>query len=770
MKTICSVLPSTICIILYATMFSIGLPYHLAFAQSTKIDSLKDHLQTVLHDTFRVQILIELCYQYRNSNSEKAIEYGKQGLHIAKEITYKKGIANCLNSIGGVYRGQGASAKALEYYKKSLEIRKELKDKYLMANTLGVIGRLQYNMGNYPAALDNYIRSLKLYEQLLELPPGQDNLGRDSEISRKYKIGKSTILNFTGSVFKRQHDFNNALEYYFKALQISENLNEMDQMASSFNRIGIVYQIQEDTENAIKYFLKALKIREQQGHKVTISASLTNIGIFYKDEGNHKQALVYYLKALKMQEETEDNQGIAITLINMGQLYIELGNYQKAISSLLKSLTISRELKFNDLIKETYQGISHIYALQKKFKKAFEYHFLYSQIKDSLFNETSSEQIAEMQTRYESEKKQKEIELLTKDKEIKDLALLRKEAEVKKQRVIIFSTIGILALALTLALILYNRYKTKQKTNMQLERKNASILHQKQEIEKQKKEIEKQKEIVEIKNRDITDSIEYAKNIQQAILPKNQKIKSAFPEHFVFFQPLDIVSGDFYWFSPVKQNGNKNYIIAAVDCTGHGVPGAFVSMIGNDLLNQIIIEKGITRPSEILECLNTGVKFALNQNQEDASTFDGMDMALCNVDLKNKRVEYSGALRPLYIIRNNNVSDDKKQDSEGPFSILEEIKAENAGIGGIDYHEKRFIDHKMHLNKGDTFYIFSDGITDQFGGPKNKKYSSSRLRNFLCSIQGYNMEKQYDIMKNEIESWKGDLKQTDDIMIIGIRI
>ncbi|MBN4049645.1 SpoIIE family protein phosphatase [Bacteroidales bacterium AH-315-N07] len=270
------------------------------------------------------------------------------------------------------------------------------------------------------------------------------------------------------------------------------------------------------------------------------------------------------------------------------------------------------------------------------------------------------------------------------------------------------------------------------------------------------------------KNQDIMDSIHYAKRIQDAILPDLHFIKKGLPKSFILYKPRDVVSGDFYWFAPK----NDHCIIAACDCTGHGVPGAFVSMIGNDLLNQIVIEKGITLPSDILMNLNSGVRFALNQDQEDPSSFDGMDVAMCNINLESKMLQYSGALRPLYLIRNINSGNKNKKirqpaDEEEKLTV---IAPQKIGIGGIETIERKYIDHQIQLIEGDTFYMFSDGFTDQFGGPKNRKYSSKRLREFLCDIQDYSMDEQHEIIDNEIETWKGDLLQTDDIMLIGIRI
>jgi ligand-binding sensor domain-containing protein/serine phosphatase RsbU (regulator of sigma subunit) len=254
------------------------------------------------------------------------------------------------------------------------------------------------------------------------------------------------------------------------------------------------------------------------------------------------------------------------------------------------------------------------------------------------------------------------------------------------------------------------------------------------------------------KNLDITSSIEYAKRIQEAILPELKEIRSHLPESFVLFKPKDIVSGDFYWFGTKK--GKK--IIAAVDCTGHGVPGAFMSMIGNNLLSQIIMENGIVEPDEILNELNKGVQAALKQGTHEVETRDGMDVALCVIDTETREVRFSGAYRPLLI-----VSDGK----------LEKIESDKFPIGGAQMAAERiFTRHTKHLKKGDTLYMFSDGYADQFGGERGKKFMVKRLNELLLSMYKLSPNIQLETLESHIQEWKGSHEQVDDILVIGVRL
>ncbi|MFI5149776.1 MAG: SpoIIE family protein phosphatase [Bacteroidia bacterium] len=269
-------------------------------------------------------------------------------------------------------------------------------------------------------------------------------------------------------------------------------------------------------------------------------------------------------------------------------------------------------------------------------------------------------------------------------------------------------------------------------------------------IQERTAEVVKQKEVIELKNKDITDSINYAKRIQEAILPTKENFKSLFPDSFILYKPKDIVSGDFYWLS---EKNDKIYF-AAADCTGHGVPGAFTSMIGNSLLNEIVNDKGIAEPARILDALREGIIKALKQSGKEGENKDGMDISLCCVDLKNKALEFAGAYNPLFLVRRNE---------------LIEIKANKFPIG-ISDHQSRFTNNAMNLEKGDCIYVFSDGYADQFGGAEGKKFMRKRFKELLLSMQQQDMDRQGRTLDEAILSWKGKADQVDDILVIGVRI
>ncbi len=319
----------------------------------------------------------------------------------------------------------------------------------------------------------------------------------------------------------------------------------------------------------------------------------------------------------------------------------------------------------------------------------------------------------------------------------------------------------IVVVVLVSGIILYNYIHTKkliadkQKLERIVDERTLELREEKEKVENINKEVLEQKAVIEHKNTEITDSIKYAKNIQEALLPNLSSIHQLFPQSFVLYMPKDIVSGDFYWFA---KNGHTRFI-AAVDCTGHGVPGAFMSIVGNTLLNEIVNEKKLTVPGEILLELHKGVKIALNQNAQEFERRDGMDIALCAFTEDSNQIQYAGANRPLWIYRKQNNYQ------------LEIIKATKYPIGGIELEETRIYEnHTIDVFEGDSIYLFSDGYADQFGGPKGKKFMLTNLQKTIFESVEHPMEKQKANLAKAFSDWKQDAEQIDDVLVIGIKI
>ncbi|MFO7574849.1 MAG: YfiR/HmsC family protein [Bacteroidales bacterium] len=321
-------------------------------------------------------------------------------------------------------------------------------------------------------------------------------------------------------------------------------------------------------------------------------------------------------------------------------------------------------------------------------------------------------------------------------------------ATLEKQKLILWFVSFMLLLFIFLAYIIYRNYRIKKEANVKLEEKNRTITAQKDEIEKQRDIAAMQRDQIAYQKKHITDSIEYAKRIQTALLPSLELFSDDL-DHFVFFKPLDIVSGDFYW---VTRRDNLQIIIAA-DCTGHGVPGAFMSMLGVTMLNEIVLAKNVVMPDQILNNLRSEIISSLKQSEEDDKVKDGMDMAVCVVDFSTSKLYYAGANNPLYLIRGNE---------------LIHYRPDKMPVA-IHYRMGDFTLHTIDLQKGDCFYIFSDGYADQFGGPDHRKFMSARLKEELVKISEMPMIKQGERLNDLFVEWQGDNPQIDDVTLIGVR-
>lgn len=586
-----------------------------------------------------------------------------------------------------------------------------------------------------------------------------------------YKKGIGSASNFLGIINKEKGNYQQAIEYYFKALHIAEGLNFVNGIKSCYSNIGLLYLALNNYEDALKYLNKSLIINEKIKDDVGIGNAYNNIGAVFNQQGETNKALEYYSKALEIRENIKDSLGLPESFNNMGMVYFNLGQYADALIWFQKALHTNQKLNIStDPL--PYINIANIYLKQKKYddvpalldnaleisiklkkkkiteeiyksyaeyfkstgndKKALEYYVLYTTTKDSLLNENNIKKTYQLQMQYEFDKK----EAIAKVEQDKKNAVALKEQQ--QQQIIVYLTSGGLLVFLLLSVFIYRGYSQKKKLNLSLT----------------------------YKNQEITDSINYAKKIQEAILPTEDEFKTAFPDSFILFKPKDIVSGDFYWISTNpkefpsidKEQGNnswrvKNPLVAAVDCTGHGVPGSLMSMMGNSLLNKIVDTHKISNPNEILNLLRTEIINSLKQHGENENK-DGMDIALCTV--YDDRIEYAGANNPIYVIRKN--------------GSLEEIKADKMPVGYSGVELKPYTNHSVKMEQGDSFYIFTDGYADQFGGKDNKKFKYKQFKDLLVTINSKSMRSQKEILNETIENWKGTNEQTDDILVIGIRI
>jgi tetratricopeptide (TPR) repeat protein len=692
-------------------------------------------------------------------NVKKALLYYKRSLKIEEEIGDKQGIALSLNNIGAIYNGQGQVKEALVYYNNSLKIYQEIGEKEGVARAFNNIGLIYSSQGKIKEALDYLNRSLALREEIgnrLSIATTLNNIalifneqGKVKEAitfidrSRKlyeeinYKSGIATSFLNIGSIYGEQGQINEALDYYTRSLKIREDIDDKSGIASALNNIGYVHKDQGEFEKALHYFSLSLKMLEEIGFKQGIATSLNNNGYIYDQLGQTKEAIDFYNRSLKMQQELGNKSGVALSLINIGNLLFDEGQLNKALKFGLQSLVISQEIGSPDRIKASSRLLCNVYEKQGNGMKSLEMYKLYVTMKDSLSNAETQKATAQQQAKYIYEKqktiddaaneKQKALDGAEKDK------LIAIEKEKKETQQIVSGAISLgLILVIVFLLFVFNRLRVAKK--------------QQKIIEQQKEAVEHAHDELEVKNQEIMDSINYAKRIQSAILPPAKLVKEYLKESFILYIPKDVVAGDFYW---MEQASGKVFF-AAADCTGHGVPGAMVSVICNNALNRSVREHGLSKPGDILNKTRDIVVEEFDQSEEEVK--DGMDIALCSIE--GMKLEYAGAHNPLWIIRNGEII---------------ETKANKQPVGKFD-NPKPYKTHSFDLEQGDTIYIFSDGYVDQFGGEKGKKFKSKTFRDLLLSIQEKAMEEQKKSIESTFQTWRGDLEQLDDVCIIGVKV
>ena len=652
---------------------------------------------------------------YFRGNYKKVLEYLKKSLEILEEIGDKYGVAGSYNNIGIIYKEQGHFKQALEYYQKGLKFFKETGDKLHMANSYVNIGLIIYEQGNYEQALEYYQKSLKIYEETGD------------------KKGMGFAYNNIGLVYWRQDNTEQAIEYYSKSLEIRIDIGDIPGMIDTYNNMGLICYEQGSYEQALDYYNKSLKIQYEINDKRQRGNVYNNIGRIYNIQSNYKKALEYYDKSLEIMQETGNKEGVALTYNNIGSLSFDQGNFSEAIALGKKALAIAQEVGAVFEIKLASALLYDAYKETDQPAKALEMHELYIEMHDSINSIENKEAAIKLEYKHQYEKEQ----VIAEAKHQEQMALSAERE--KRQKLIAYSAGGGLVMVLAFAFFILNRLRVTR-------RQKKVIEEQKQKVEEQKQVVEEQKQKVEEQKKDITDSIRYAENIQKALLPAEEDL-SLLPDGFILFQPKDIVSGDFYWL----QHHNDKVYFAACDCTGHGVPGAFMSMIGSSLLDEAVVEKGITKPNEIFFEVRKGFINALKQTQEAGTQKDGMDAVLCSWN-KNGTLEYSLAYNPLLLIRKGEIL---------------ETKADKQPVGFHTGAQKPFTHHK--LNKGDTVYLFSDGYPDQFGGKKDKKFMMKNFKKLLLSIQDKTMNEQKTILETTMAEWKGDTEQVDDILVMGVR-
>lgn len=667
-----------------------------------------------------------------------------------------------LLEISKYYYEHGNIPSSKGFCEQAIELSKKEKNVFFLASSFFQMGGVICNgIGDFSTALDYLLKSYNLLEN-------------GSHKKLLYRVSNSL-----GNTYSAQENFMKALEFYNKAFELAFALNDSYGISLTLIGKGNIYLAQKKYKMALESFSKAANGLYKTKHKYVYAIAQLSVANVYFATNESDKALKVYSYAYETMQELDNKYGMGQTLINMGIVYRQKGNYQMALKNYYKSMDIFRHSTAKYNLKEVYQEIAITYNKQNKNDSAFHYMQLYTSIKDSIFSEENLKLITEMQTKYESVKKEEENKSLLIQKELADNKL-------KQQTRLQIGLSLFVVMIFVFAVFLYRSNLQKQKTNLI--------------ISAQKEKVEEQRALLQIKNNDIVDSITYAKRLQEAILPTIKAIKRCLPQSFILYKPKDIVAGDFYWMETVSQtlisassdsmavigrgdrslSDNRQILIAAADSTGHGVPGAIVSVVCSNALNRTVKEFGISEPGKVLDKVRELVVETFIRNDAHdvkSEVMDGMDISLVSIEFgmgEEVIIKWAGANNPLWLIRKMESTSLKNDISTVPqFAAsdlqLIEIKANKQSIGKTDV-PMPFTTHSLELNKGDQLYLFTDGYADQFGGEKGKKFKYQQLKEKLLANAHRSMEEQKEILNTTIEDWKGNLEQVDDILIIGISL
>lgn len=684
-----------------------------------------------LRTVFPTLAITLLLFAHAQAQDQAIVDSLKWELSASREDSLKAAI---LLELGDQYR-YNLPDSALIYFREALEISEQLEDLGLQANCRRFIGMVIENQGMYDQALEEYFAALAIFEEAESKP------------------GIASCYNDIAIIHYLQGSTEQCMEYLTLSFEIKEELGDKEGMSSYYTNMSALNNSMGRYKEALEFAELSIDLHRELGDKAGIAVGYGNIGTIQYELKNYRAALENHLKSVEMHEKLNNKDGLVHSLSNVAGVYqvmadsLVLTEYQQreylnqAVSYGLRAYSLAEELDALYVQNYVASTLKNAYRVLGDPGKSLEYAEIFIRTRDSLFNEEQTRIIEEMDTKYETEKKQQQIEL-------QETQIVARDATIQQQKTLRNALIAGLFGVVMIIIVVVFAYVQKRRDNQKIKEQNSQITEANEELTVLNEAISKQ-------NSEIMDSISYAQRIQSAMMPPVAYFNELLDEAFILYRPRDIVSGDFFWIRQV----NQYIILAAADCTGHGVPGAFMSLLGISYLNEIVQRREITQAGEVLNELRQQIKHSLRQHGQPDETKDGIDMALCVIDQKNRTMQYAGAFNPLYLIR------EEKGNTE-----LIQFKADRMPLGYHQGKDRAFTNHDIKLEIGDTFYIFSDGFIDQKGGPDQKKYMSKKFKSLLMEIHDRPLFDQKNILEKTLTDWMGNQSQIDDILVVGVRV
>ena len=645
-----------------------------------------------------------------------ALDDFQKALHLASNRSDKSQAAFCLNCIGEVYRLKNDNSEALYYFQQSLKVAQQSGDKSRIAYSLSSIGDIYRILDNYSLALENFQEAISLSRQA-----GDRNL-------------TAFCLNNLGEVYRSRGEIPQALKYLGESIELARELGDKVRLASCLSAVASAYERTGNNDKALEFFQQTLQMSENLGDRSKIAFCKNGMGYIYFLKRDFVKAAQLYNQALKIAKEIEDKVIATEAMNNLGNLHLYLNEVKQAEGCADSCFAMAKDCDTPFLLGNASELCYKVYEKKGNFNKAYQMQKLYLEMKDSLINQENLKKFAAQEFKVrevamKSEQLKKDLAYESNERE--------KEGEIHQQKVL---RNGLLTGAVLLCGLVFFVYR-----NLKQSRKAQRIIAvQKKQVEAQKAISEEQKRLVEEKQKEMVDSIHYATQIQQTLFAQDEVLKKHLHDYFVLFRPKDIISGDFYW--ATEKEGR--FYLAVCDSTGHGVPGAFMSLLNISFLNEAVADGRIILPNEILG----RVRERLIQHISHSGNQDGMDGVLfC---MSDNKVSYSSAYNAPILIRNGKIIElgaDKmpigKWERIAPFSLF-----------------------NLELHSGDVIYLFTDGFADQFGGSHGKKFKYKALLELLLSVNHLEMPEQKSVLERHFNEWKSDYPQVDDVTLIGFRV
>jgi len=731
-------------------MLLIGLSGSRQQLLNASPDSLKLELSRVKTDSAQISILAAIANKFASQKPDSAFVYFDRAMELAQKTNNLQRLYELYNRKGTVYSDLQNFSMALIEFKKQLEIALILADSSLISASYSNAGSVLNYMGLTDRSINAYKRALQHH-----------NLLRDS-------IKTAVLYGRIGNLHLTAGKYEDAEAYYAKAYEIFEKKRLKRYMTIVLQNLGVIEKNRRNFEKGIELFQRAMALHEGQNNTLGVAQCIGNIGGIYYEQANYKKAIETISEAIETFRQHDATYDLAIALMKVGKSYNHLNRFEMARKTLEETLLLA-DSSMQSLQIDILEPLAKSYSSLGMNEKAYQTLSRAFTIYASLHTKENSEIQESLRLELEIERRDMDMELLRKDNDLKENTIKRQNAQL-----ILYLLAIVFFFVLLILLLRINR--VRKRANADLLIKNAEITQQKEEIEAQRDEIEAQKEeilsqrdqlmvqrSIAISQRDelskvnvsLTDSILYAKNIQTALLPTSKELSESLGENFVLYEPLNIVSGDFYWVSRPRTQVANETVLAIADCTGHGVPGALMSVMGINFLNSIVNESGVTDPAAILNAVDDSIIRALSHTDEMDKSKDGMDMAVVTFDWQTMEMAFSSAKIRVLVWRKGEVFQ---------FGVTK------ASLGRQSRKVSPFETASFILQANDVLYLLTDGYIDQFGGPNLKKFLTIGLVELLKRIGSKPLDEQRKILLEAFMKWKGTHIQIDDVLVFGVRI